>query len=671
MSINISVGERLSNELLYLFNNGKLYHAYRSFGAQLQSGGVQFTVWAPDVRSVKVVGDFNSWGMEDPEDLPFSNEDCYLECLGDSGVFTGFLPGLTAGYNYKYDITTFEGEHLMKADPFAFGAELRPGTASVITDLSYEWGDDKWIKSREKKHVLDEPMNIYEMHLGSWMRHPNVEDGFYSYDELADKLIPYIKEMGYTHVEFMPVMEHPLDASWGYQVTGYFAATARFGKPVGLMRLIDKCHQNGIGVILDWVPGHFCPDEQGLALFNGKMLYESEIHPDWGTYKFNFARSEVRTFLLSNAMFWLEQYHVDGLRVDGVSSMLYLNFGKSDKSTYIYNKYGEEIDLDAVSFIREFNEMVGTNFPGAFTAAEESSAYPLVTMPPDVGGLGFHFKWNMGWMNDTLDFMSTDFIYRGYDHNKMTFSMSYAYSENYILPLSHDEVVHGKKSLLGRMPGGLENQFAGLRTLTMFQMTHPGKKLNFMGHENAPFIEWREYEELEWFMLKYENHAKYRDYIKAMNRVYCENEALWKCDTSWDGFQWIDPDNSMQNVLSYVRFSGPKSEEPKEASNVKLSESKSCDDERQTLVVVMNLNVQDFEEYRIGVPEPGDYKILINTDDEKFGGKQKKSTAVITADEIPMHGQQYSIEFKLPPLGSILFKRIRMYKDGKDKRRIR
>ncbi|MBQ8151480.1 MAG: 1,4-alpha-glucan branching protein GlgB [Firmicutes bacterium] len=660
------VYNNLSEELLYLFNNGKLHHAYRTFGAQISDGGVQFTVWVPGAKSVKVVGDFNGWGGSEVKGLPFEDSDCYLETLGKSGVFTGFLPGMAAGEKYKYLIETEKGALLLKSDPFAFGSEKRPATASVVTDLSYSWSDDEWMEERSRQNVFARPMNIYEMHLGSWMRHPATEedeDGFYTYRELADRLVPYVVDMGYTHVEFLPVMEHPLDASWGYQVTGYYAATSRYGAPSDLMYLIDCFHRAGIGVILDWVPGHFCPDEHGLASFSGEMLYESEIHPDWGTYKFDFSRSEVKSFLLSNAMFWMDKYHADGLRVDGVSSMLYLNFGKSDKSTFRLNREGGDIDLDAVEFIRDFNAMIGMNFPGAFTAAEESSAYPMVTMPPGLGGLGFHFKWNMGWMNDVLDYMEEDFPYRSSVHNKLTFAMSYAFSENYILPLSHDEVVHGKKSLIGRMPGDIWRQFAGLRCLALFQMTHPGKKLNFMGHENAPFIEWREYEELEWFMLQYDNHAFYRDYIKKLNALYREHGALWSCDDSWDGFRWIDPDNAEQNILSYIRFE--KDYADGNAADEDGAEEQAHQ-EREMLITAINLGLNSIDEFRIGLPEAGEYREILSTDAKEFGGNGRTNDRVIKSDNIPMHGQPYSISIKMPVLGGTIIKRERCIEDDQN-----
>ncbi len=436
-------------------------------------------------------------------------------------------------------------------------------------------------------------------------------------------------------------MEHPLDASWGYQVTGFFAPTSRYGSSHGLKYLIESFHKAGIGVILDWVPGHFCPDDHGLRDFNGDKLYESIVHPDWGTYKFDFSRPQVRSFLLSNAMYWLEEYHADGLRVDGVTSMLYLNFGISDKSKKRFNKYGDETDLDAVEFLKEFNYMAGTAQKGAVTIAEESTAWPMVTKPPKDGGLGFHYKWNMGWMNDTLDYMSTDFPWREGAHNKLTFSMTYAYSENYILPLSHDEVVHGKKSLIGRMPGDIWRQFAGARLLAIYQMTHPGKKLSFMGHEIAQFIEWREYEPLEWFLLGYENHEKFQAYIRDLNHIYTEHPALWSVDNSWDGFTWIDPDDRQQNVLTYMR----------------RGRAPSKDEEGELLICAVNMGVKAFDEFEIGVPEPGYYKEIINSDAVKYAGSGRVNTRQVRARKKPAHGLPYSIRVKMPVVGGAIFKK--------------
>ena len=631
-----TIREKLTDELLYLFNTGKLYHAYRTFGAHAVDGGVQFTVWVPDVRAVRVTGDFNGWNIY--------AEHALLEHVGDTGIWTGFVPGAKTGDHYKYDIELGDGRHLSKADPFAFMGVKRPGTDSIVTELWYEWKDDKWMKDRESRDTFTSPMNIYECHLGSWKR-PELKEGekesFYTYRELADILVPYVKDMGYTHVEFLPVMEHPLDASWGYQVTGFYAPTSRYGSPHDLKYLIGAFHDAGIGVILDWVPGHFCPDDHGLRDFNGGMLYECVVHPDWGTYKFDFSRPQVRSFLLSNAMYWIEEYHADGLRVDGVTSMLYLNFGISDKSKMRFNVHGGEGDLDAIEFLKEFNYMVGTNTKGAITIAEESSAWPMVTKPPKDGGLGFHYKWNMGWMNDTLEYMSTDFPWREGAHNKLTFSMTYAYSENYILPLSHDEVVHGKKSLIGRMPGDIWRQFAGDRLLAMYQMAHPGKKLNFMGHEIAQFIEWREYEPLEWFLLLYEKHGEFKEFIKDLNHVYKEHPALWSVDNSWEGFNWIDPDNRQQNILSFLR----------------RGKASSPEEKGELLICVFNMGVQAFDEYEIGVPEPGYYKEIINSDNVKYVGSGRVNTRQVRARKKPMHGMPYSIRIKMPVVGGAIFRK--------------
>ena len=626
------IRKNLTDELIYLYNTGELYHAYRTFGAHAGDDGVQFTVWAPDVREVRVTGDFNGWNPD--------SGDYVLQEIGNTGIRTGFIRGACEGQKYKLDIELHSGEHILKADPFAFGSEPRPGTASVIRDMSFDWGDWEWMESRAKTNTFTSPMNIYEVHLGSWRRPQDPEDPerFYNYRELADLLVPYVLDMGYTHVEFLPVMEHPLDASWGYQVTGYYSPTARYGKASDLKYLIDKCHQAGIGVILDWVPGHFCPDAHGLANFNGNKLYESELHPEWGTYKFDFGRPQVRSFLLSNAMYWIDEYHVDGLRVDGVSSMLYLNFGLSDSAPKKVNKYGGDGNLEAIEFLKEFNYMVGSRCPGVFTVAEESSAWPMVTKPPRDGGLGFHYKWNMGWMNDTLKYMSFDFPYRSYEHNKLTFSMTYAYSENYILPLSHDEVVHGKCSLIGRMPGDYWRKFAGIRLLALYQMTHPGKKLNFMGHEIAQFIEWREYEQLEWFLLGYDNHYAYQQYIRTLNHLYRENTALWADDTTWEGFKWVDPDNRDQGILTYTRKSHGTEED-------------------ELLLVVLNTGVQAFDEFVIGVPEKGYYKEIFNSDAAEFGGSGRVNTRQVRAKKKPAHGMPYSITVKMPVIGGCIFKR--------------
>jgi len=461
-------------------------------------------------------------------------------------------------------------------------------------------------------------------------------EAFYTYRELADTLLPYVKEMGYTHLELLPVMEHPYDGSWGYQLTGYFAATSRHGAPQDLMYFIDACHRAGLGVILDWVPGHFCRDAHGLGRFNGEKLYESFDHPQWGTYEFDLGRSEVRSFLMSSATFWLEMFHADGIRVDGVSSMLYLNFGLEGDAAQRTNSEGGDSNLEAIRFLQEFNQMVGRNFPGVFTVAEESSAWPLITRPPEQGGLGFHYKWDMGWMNDTLRYMHTDFPGRPQNHNLLTFSMMYAFSENFILPLSHDEVVHGKCSLIGRMPGDYWRQFAGLRMLALYQMTHPGGKLNFMGNEIGQFIEWRFYSGIEWFLLDYPHHQQQQAFIRALNHVYLEESSLWQQDFDWKGYQWLDADNAAQSILLYARHG----RRPNDVT-----------------VVAINFNTASYPEYRIGVPKGGWYRELINSDREEFGGSGLHfNDRPVKAEKIPCHGQPWSVRIQMPPMGGTVLK---------------
>jgi len=630
-----------TEDLLYIFGEGKYYHAYHVFGSHIEQTGVRFTVWAPSVKSVSVIGDWNDWQSRKGS---CSDGGDYLKPLGTSGVWTGVLKDPEKGMCYKYLIETYGGKLLYKADPYAIYSQKRPDTASVIWDLKYRWQDQLWMEKRKQKDHFKEPGNIYEVHLGSWKRPPaGRDDGentacpeFYSYRELADILIPYVKDMGYTHLEILPVMEHPFDASWGYQTTGFFSATSRYGTPQDLMYFIDRCHQSGIGVILDWVPGHFCRDIHGLCTFNGRKLYEELEHPNWGTFKFDYGRGQVRSFLLSSAMFWLEQFHADGIRVDGVSSILYMNFGIDDEKEKRFNKDGSESDLNAIIFLQELSRMIGRYFPEVYTFAEESTAWPLVTYPPDVGGLGFHYKWNMGWMNDTLSFMQTDFPSRSEFHGRLTFSMMYAFNENFILPLSHDEVVHGKKSLIGRMPGDYWRQFANLRLLLLYQMTHPGKKLNFMGSELAVFIEWREYEELEWFLLDYEAHARHKDYVKSLNHFYKSEIALWSNDHDWSGFTWLDADNSEQNILSYIRTSAGG---------------------RSRLICALNFGVQTYKGFRIGVPKLGIYKEVFNSDAPSYGGSGQILNKSVTAQKIPMHGQPYSIEITIPPVGGTVWKK--------------
>ena len=617
----------------YLFNQGTMQMAWRSFGAwPEEDGNWRFTVWAPDARGVAVTGDFNGWG------------ETWLEPVESSGVWQGVAKA-QEGALYKFLVISPDGRRLMKADPFARFAERRPGTASrLIGPSGYVWQDQVWLEERRRNDHFRRPMNIYEVHAGSWRRKAPCwgnDDGFLTWGELADQLVPYLVEMGWNYVELMPVSEHPLDASWGYQVTGYYAPTSRYGDPDGLRYLIDRCHRAGIGVILDWVPGHFCRDEQGLSQFNGSMLFESYDHPQWGTSCFDFERPQVRSFLISNARYWLEEFHADGLRVDGVSSMLYLNFGVEDRSRMRYNVHGGEENLAAVSFLQEMNRMVGESFPGCFTVAEESSAWPLVTKPASDGGLGFHYKWDMGWMNDTLRYFSYPFEWRKDHHHELTFSMMYNFSENFVLALSHDEVVHGKRSLLNRMPGSYEQQFAGLRTLLAYQMLHPGAKLNFMGTELAPYIEWREYEQLEWFMLDYEHHRQMQEYVKALNHFYLLTSGLWKENFSWDGFTWLDADNYRQSVLIFTR-QGKK-------------DGGRC-------VCILNLCPWRHEGFRVGVPYAGRWLEAFNSDERRFGGGGDVEPHGIESEPQPMHGCPESVSLTLPPLSAVVLKCIRRRK---------
>lgn len=629
---------------IYLFNQGTYYRAYECMGAHIEPNGVCFSVWVPGARQVCVTGTFNDWR---PDEFP-------LQPVADSGIWTATIPSASCGDLYKFVITTDTGETFYKADPYAFSAELRPGTASRIADIkSYKWSDEAWISSRSRHNLFREPMNIYEVHPGSWKRSSDYtgagDDGhFLTYRELADQLIPYVKDMGYTHIELMPVAEHPFDGSWGYQVTGYFAPTSRYGLPEDLMYLVDKAHQEGIGIILDWVPGHFCKDSFGLGRFNGHKLYEKKEHVHWGTYIFDYGRPEVRSFLLSNAHYLLDVYHADGIRVDGVSSMLYLNYGIDDPNEKQFNKNGGEENLEAISLLQDFNSMCGTSFPGTFTVAEESSAWPLVTYPPSDGGLGFHFKWDMGWMNDTLRYCAEQFCWRCDHHDLLTFSMMYAFSENYILPLSHDEVVHGKRSLIGRMPGDYSEQFAGLRLLALYQIGHTGAKLNFMGNEFGQFIEWRFAEPLEWFLLDYDQHRKHQDYVRTLNHLYLDESALWKDNSSWDGFHWIDANNSPQSVISFYRTDS---------------------DADKNLICIINFSQSDFAEYDTGVPEYGIYEEILSTDDERFGGLGRTNNEPIHSSDKGMHGYEQLITIRLAPLTGILLKCTRRLPRPKKKQK--
>lgn len=656
----------LTDDDIHLFGTGMWQRAWEKMGAhkdvQGNSEGWLFRVWAPQVSSVHVVGDFNGW---DPKATPLTR-------AANSDIWETFVPGLEQGSLYKYVIETDAGELLWKADPFGFYAETCPGTASKLWDLGgYTWKDATWLNRRAKRDIMKSPLNIYEVHLGSWKRHGNEpqgeprEDGtwpgpgdpfpaqrgtYFTYDDLSDELVAYVKKMGYTHIEVMPLSEHPFDGSWGYQATGYFAATSRYGTPQQLMHFVDACHKAGIGVILDWVPGGFCANAEGLATFNGRMLFEREIHPNWGTHKFDFSRPEVRSFLVSNALFWIEQFHVDGIRMDGVSSMLYLNFGVDNPADKKFNKYGTEEDLDASAFIRQVNCAVGKEFPDVMMIAEESTAWPLVTYPAEDGGLGFHLKWDMGWMNDTLHYMQCDFPWRPGNHNLLTFSIMYAFSENFVLPLSHDEVVNGKCSLIGRMPGDDWRRFAGLRTLAFYQMTHPGAKLSFMGDEIGQQIEWRYYESIEWFLAKDfdATHGAQQRFIEALNHFYTKQRGLWQNAYTEQGFEWIDANNSEQSIVSFVRHG-----------------DKPADD----LLILINFDPASYETYRVGTPREGDWELVFNTDAPTFGGSGFPVVDMASSKPEPWNMRDNSIEIAVPGLAGLVYRRRRAssYKPPKAK----
>ena len=645
---------RLSADDLFLLARGDWQRSYEKMGAhpacdQDGTEGYRFAVWAPDVESVHAIGDFNGW---DEWATP-------LEPAATGGVWEGFVPGVPGGCLYKYLIRTTDGRSLYKADPYAFQAELVPGTASRTADLSgYRWRDGRWMRHRASHEFLSSPLNIFEVHLGSWRRHgdepqgeprpdgiwPGPGDPFpaqrgtaYTYDELADELVSYVSEMGYTHVELMPVAEHPFDGSWGYQVTGYYAPTSRYGTPKQFMHLVDAFHQAGIGVILDWVPGGFCADEQGLAYFNGQMLYEHDVHPNWGTHKFDFSRGEVRSFLVSNALYWADVFHVDGLRMDGVSSMLYMNFGVDDPARKRLNERGTEEDLDASAFIRQVNTAMGRACPDVMMIAEESTAWPLVTYPPEDGGLGFHLKWDMGWMNDTLHYVQTDFPWRPGNHRLLTFSTMYQFNENFVLPLSHDEVVNGKCSLITRQPGDQWRQFAGMRALALYQMTHCGAKLNFMGNEIGQYIEWRYYEGIEYFLAeRYDQHRQLRDFVRELNHLYLDQPALWRHSYDAAGFDWIDADNAGQSIVSFVRHADKPGED---------------------LVVLLNFDVNAHEGFRLGVPRWCRWKELLNSDDVRFGGSGVVNEGLLDCEDEPWNGCEQSVVLRVPPLGGVVLRR--------------
>ena len=605
----------------YLFNSGDNFKSYEMLGShKVKIDGVdgwRFAVWAPKAVSVRVVGDFNDW----------NGYDKMLERIETSGVWYGFFTDIEEGMLYKYAIEAENGETYYKADPYAVKSELRPGTASVTKDISnnYKWGDKAWISARSKNSTLTEPMNIYEIHIGSWKIH---DDGsFYTYRELADELVLYVKKMGYTHIELMPITEYPFDGSWGYQVTGFFSATTRYGESEDLKYLIDKCHKNHIGIIMDWVPAHFPRDAHGLRMFDGTPVYEYADprlgeHKDWGTMVFDYSKSEVISFLISSAYFWAEQYHIDGIRVDAVSSMLYRDYSRND-GEWVPNEYGGNGNLEAVDFLKKLNKIMGTEFPNFMMVAEESTAWPLVTAPPENDGLGFNYKWNMGWMNDTLRYMGMDPYFRKDNHSLLTFMMMYAYSENYILPLSHDEVVHGKGSMLNKMFGEYDEKFAAYRTLLGYYMTMPGKKMLFMGGEFGQMLEWRYDDQLEWNVLEIDKHKRLHQYVKDLNHFYMENKALWELDTSWDGFRWVNEADRENSGLSYIRRGRHA------ADNV---------------VVVANFTPVERPIYKIGVPLAGEYEVVFHSSAVKYGGNKRITKKVYKTKNMQFSDMMYTIE---------------------------
>ncbi len=615
---------------LYFFHQGRNSKAYEYMGAHKADGkdAAVFRVWAPHAGSVSVVGDFNDWNRTASP----------MQKLSDGETWECFIPGVKIYDKYKYFIVSADGKiEIEKADPYAFHSETRPGTASKFYDLDgYDWKDGAWMKERKQKDLYGSPMNIYEVHAGSWKLHDDKNP--YTYRELAKELVPYVKNMGYTHIELMPLSEFPFDGSWGYQVTGYFAATSRFGTPHDFMYFIDTCHKNGIAVILDWVPAHFPKDAHGLADFDGEALYEYKDdrkgeHKQWGTKVFDFGRTEVRSFLISSATMWFDKYHIDGLRVDAVASILYLDYGR-EAGEWIPNKYGGNENLEAVEFIRLLNGSIYRDYPDVMMIAEESTAWPLVTKQEDIGGLGFSFKWNMGWMNDALKYFSMDGLSRKYNHNLLTFSFFYAFSENFILPVSHDEVVHGKCSLLNKMPGEYDDKFSGVRSFMGYMMAHPGKKLTFMGSEFGQFIEWKYDQGLDWLLLDYDRHRQLQSYVKELNKLYKKYPAFWEIDFGWEGFSWCVSDDNDNSVIAFRRI----------------------DKKGGEIVCVCNLTPVSREKYSFGVEKEGYYEVILNSDSEKFGGKGGGTKTKVSSKKVPMHGFENSITLSLPGFSAMYLK---------------
>ena len=618
---------------LYLFHEGTNAKAYEYLGAHPVDGGVCFRVWAPNVQWAGVAGDFNGW---QPGKAPMTKI--------SSGVWECFVDGVNRYDAYKYYFRTADGREFYKSDPFAFHCETRPGTASkYYGELDFDWSDKGWLRKRKKADIYSSPMNIYEVHAGSWQLY---DDGNpLSYRDLADRLIPYVKDMGYTHIELLPVMEYPFDGSWGYQVTGYFAPTSRYGTPEDFAYFVNAAHNAGIGVILDWVPAHFPKDTYGLYEFDGGACYEyadprKGEHLQWGTRVFDYGKPEVQSFLVSSAMFWISEYHIDGLRVDAVASMLYLDYGRDD-GNWIPNCHGGRENLEAVAFLKKLNESVFREHGDVLMIAEESTAWPMVSRPTYLGGLGFNFKWNMGWMNDCLRYFSLDGLARKFNHDCLTFSFFYAFSENFVLPISHDEVVHGKCSLINKMPGTYEEKFAGVRSFLGYMMSHPGKKLLFMGCEFGQFIEWNYKQQLDWLLLDYETHRQLKSYVSALNKFYLANSPLWEIDYSWEGFSWIVSDDSSNSVVAYIRR----------------------DKKENELIALCNFTSVTRQKYRIGVPKPGTYRVVFSSALPEFGGKGESTVGSVRAKKKPMHGYEYSIELDIEGLSCMYIKNTSRKKD--------
>ncbi len=618
----------------YLFGNGTHYDIYRKLGAHpsVENGekGYFFAVWAPNAKAVHVIGTFSDW-----------NEDKYpMNKLNDGGIWTLFIPGIKAGELYKYCIKAADGTSIYKADPFANAAELRPGTASKTADITgFRWSDGRWMNKRGKKSPNQQPLAIYECHIGSWMKHPDGGDGFYNYREFADRIVEYLKDLKYTHIELIGISEHPFDGSWGYQVTGYYAPTSRYGTPNDFMYMVNKLHTAGIGVILDWVPAHFCPDAHGLAKFDGQCIFEDPDprrgeHPDWGTRIFNLGKHEVSNFLIANVFYWIREFHIDGIRVDAVASMLYLDYGKKD-GQWVANKYGGNENLDAIEFFKHLNSVIHRDFPGFLTIAEESTAWPKITAKPEDDGLGFDFKWNMGWMHDFCEYMKLDPVMRKGDHNGMTFAMSYNSAENYILPLSHDEVVHLKCSMVEKMPGYRVDKYSNLRLGYTFMTGHCGKKLLFMGQEFGQEREWSEARELDWFLLADEQNSGMKKYVGKLLDMYRSYKCLYEIDNDWGGFEWINANDADRSIYSFLR---------------------KCPSSRKGLVFILNMTPVKYEKYRVGVPVNKRYKLVLNSTDKEYGGfGDTPVPEVIRAKKGECDYRDQYIEFDLPAYGGLVF----------------